>query len=108
MVETYRRLGVTCFLLLEGRSVKQVPSKSDKYLTAYTSSYHGRLIFIVASLELQISRSVARILHIQLLICYVKSIVFLDDASLLFPATDLIDIMHLLRTLANTYGSYTC
>jgi len=65
-------------------------------------------IFIFASLELQISRSVVRILDIQLLICYAKNIVFLDDASLLFPATDLIDFMHLLGALDNTYGSYTC
>lgn len=100
-VETYRRLGVTCFLLLEGRSIKQVPSKGW-YLSAYTSSYHGRLFFISASLEFQISRSVARILDIQLLIYYVKSIFFLGDVSLLFPTTDVIDIMHLHRALANT------
>ena len=76
--------------------------KADKYLSAYSSSYHGRLIFIVASLEFQISLSVARILDIQLLISYVKSSVFLGDVSLLFPATNLIDIMHLLGALANT------
>jgi hypothetical protein len=80
--------------------------KDDKYLPAYTSFYHGRMIFIFASLELQISRSVARTLDIRLLICYVKRIVFLGDASLLFPPADLIDIMHLLRALVSTYGSY--
>ena len=37
-----------------------------------------------------------------------QNIVFLDDASLLFPATDLIDIVHLLRALASTYGSFAC
>ena len=77
---------------------------ADQYLSAFTSSYH----ITPASGELQISRSVVRILDTELLICYVISTVFLGKASLLFSATDLIDIIHLLCVLTSTYGSYAC